>query len=250
MFNDKETSKEYAAKVLNDEGDAPLDHQMIYREIGIMIQCQHPTIIKFIGYSLVDIYNQNNVTIFMQYGEKNSLFDFLSQIRRNNANGQYNNTIGQIILVGIARGMMYLHQCQIVHRDLKPGNILLDENYEPHITDFGLSKFNFHDQMMDPSQNFGTAKYLAPECINKEFYNKKADVYSFGIIMYEIVTRKEPYPADAFKPTTNYFLSRVANEDLRPVFDIPAKPSIKKLIESCWSKKPEERLTFEEIFKK
>lgn len=157
-----------------------------------MIQFQHPTIIKFIGYSLKDVFNENNATIFMKYGKKGSLNDYIKKIRTNNANGQYNNTIGQIILVGIARGMMYLHQQQIVHRDLKPGNVLLDNQFHPHITDFGLSKVTLHDRMMDPSQPYGTFFYFAPEGIESDQYNKKADVYSFGIILYEIITLWPP----------------------------------------------------------
>ena len=244
--------KHAAAKIINPrrDGDEEKYKQMVNREIGVLILCQHPTIIKFLGYSLIDIFGQPKVTIFMQYAKKGSLNNYLAKVRNNNADGTYNNTIGQIILVGIARGMMNLHQHQIVHRDLKTANVLLNNLLHPLITDFGLSKFNIHDQLMEPSQDFGSAFYLAPECISGDHYNKKADVYSFGIIMYEIVTKSVPYPPSATQPTVFRFLHRVSDENLRPIFNVQVKPSIKNLIESCWSANPEERPTFEEIFKK
>ena len=82
--------------------------------------------------------------------------------------------------------MMHLHHNHIIHRDLKPGNILLDEQLNPHIIDFGLSKIYQKDHSQSQTQSYGTSIYMAPEVIRGDPYNGKADVYSFSILMFEI----------------------------------------------------------------
>ena len=246
-----ETGEYCAAKVLDTHKDPMQYKRMINREIGIMIRCQHPTIIKFMGYSLHDFDAKNNVMIFMELAKKGSLAELLQKVQNGLVEDIYDNTTRQIILVGVARGMMFLHQNQIIHRDLKPGNILLDEDFHPHITDFGLSKMNDSMKSVSQSQSCGTSMYMAPEVIEGDKYNGKADVYAFGILMYEVVTDSSPYPQlingrmSAFQ-----FNNKIVNEDFRPKFTSPIKKTIKKLIERCWARDPHERPTFEEIFKK
>ncbi|KAK8871756.1 hypothetical protein M9Y10_007496 [Tritrichomonas musculus] len=240
-----------AAKVILTHKDEAQYKKMINREIGIMVRSKHPTIVRFIGYSPQDFKGKNNVTIFMELSKKGSLADFLLKLQNGLLEDIYDNTNRQIILVGIARGMMYLHQHQIIHRDLKPGNVLLDDNLHPYITDFGLSKLNESGHSMSQSQQYGTSIYMAPEVFQGIRYNGKADVYSFGILMYEVVTDLIPYPLlQKGKMTPFQFSNKVVNENYRPEFTVPVKKSIQKLIEKCWSKNPDERPTFEEIFKK
>ena len=107
-----ETNEIYAAKVITAQKDESKYKKMISREIGIMIRCQHSTIVRFYGYSLKDFYNQNNVTIFMEFLKKDSLASLLQKIKNQIPDAIINNTIRQIILIGIAGGMMYLHQQQ------------------------------------------------------------------------------------------------------------------------------------------
>ena len=226
---------------------------MISREIEIMIRCQHPTIIKFKGFSIKDFLGEKNVTILMERANKGSLSEFLKKIRNNSLDCFYDNTNKQILLIGIARGMMYLHQRQVIHRDLKSSNILLDDNLFPLITDFGLSKFYGLDFSMSQSQQCGTAIYMAPEIIEGFQYNGKVDVYSFRILMYEIVTDLIPFPdLENKKMTLFQFYNNVVNMDYRPKFNdkTSVKDSIMKLIMKCWAKNPKERPTFEELYSK
>lgn len=248
---DNNTKKMYAAKILNTHKDDLQYKRMINREIGIMIKCKHPTIINFIGFSLQDFNNQDNVTIFMDLAKRGSLSEFLQKVQKGLLDCSYDNTNRQIILVGIARGMMYLHQNHVIHRDLKPGNILLDEDLHPLITDFGLSKLNETGNSVSQSQQCGTFVYMAPEIFEGSRFNGKADVYSFGILMYEIITDSVPYPLlEKGKMTPFQFTSKVVNENYRPEFTVPIKKSLQNLIEKCWSNNPRERPTFEQIFKK
>ncbi|GLJ05470.1 hypothetical protein SUGI_0018760 [Cryptomeria japonica] len=94
------------------------------------------------------------------------------------------------IAMGIARGLLYLHEeckTQILHCDIKPQNILLDQNYSPKISDFGLAKLLKADQTATLTAARGTKGYIAPEWINKMPITVKVDVYSFGVMLLEIV---------------------------------------------------------------
>ena len=129
LVQDKKTKQKYAAKMIHSEAEQ--SKTLINREIGIMIRMQHPTIIKFYGYSLTDFEGKDHVTLLLQFAKNGSLANFLKNVRSGLADHMYDNTTRQKILVGIARGMMYLHKNHAIHRDLKPGNILLDNNFEP-----------------------------------------------------------------------------------------------------------------------
>ena len=248
---DIRTGHYYAAKVIDCCSDLETDEEMIDREIGILIYSKHPTIIKFIGYSKQDFLGDPNITLILEFAINGSLLDLLTNIQRGHGPHFYTNTNKQIILVGISRGMKYLHERNIIHRDLKPGNILLDDYFHPHITDFGLSKVFDPIHPSNQSKFGGTIAYMAPELIEGKKYDHKADVYSFGIMMYEIVTDDFSYPEMHNRKFNDFkFVQKVLYENYRPTFKIPIKHSIKKLIEQCWSKDPRERPTFEEIYAK
>ena len=190
----KENGLYYAAKVI-ECGDNPKScEKMIDREIGILIYSQHPTIIKFIGYSKLDFLGDYNITLILELANNGSLLDVLTKVQNNRGPDFYTNTIKQIILIGISRGMKYLHDRNIIHRDLKPGNILLDDDFHPLITDFGLSKIFDFNNSSNQSKPVGTIAYMAPELLEGKRYGRKADVYSFGILMYEVVTDDQAYP--------------------------------------------------------
>lgn len=251
-IKDKNSKIEYAAKVLHSEEGGEQNKQMINREIGIMMRLHHPSVIQlYDAYSLQDFEGQNNVTIVMNLCKNGTLAKHIQQVQRGLSDVFINNTIRQKILIGIARGMMYLHQNRVIHRDLKPGNILLDENFNPIITDFGLSKIFEKGNSQKQTQSYGTFTYMAPEVIKGDKYNGKADVYSFALLMYEVVTDLEPYPSFQSGSMSLYkFNNKVVDEKYRPEFTVPIKESLKNLIEQCWSDDPKERPTFEEIFNK
>ena len=99
------------------------------------------------------------------------------------------------IIQGIARGLLYLHRdsfLRVVHRDLKVSNILLDEKMNPKISDFGLARLFHGNQHQDSTGSVvGTLGYMSPEYAWTGTFSEKSDIYSFGVLMLEIITGKE-----------------------------------------------------------
>lgn len=248
---EKSTGKLYAAKVIECWDNKEQCDKMINREVNIMFSCKHPTIIKIIGYSNKDFLNENNIVIIMELAKNGSLYDVIKSIIQGSGPKDFTNTTKQIILAGIARGMKYLHYHSIIHRDLKLGNILLDDDFHPLITDFGLSKFYELGNSYSQSQYGGTIIYQAPELLKNAPYDTKVDVYAFGILMYEIINDKFAYPELESGEITEFdFKNKVINQNYRPKFEYPIKETLKELIEKCWDNDPKKRPTFGDIFDK
>ena len=156
------------------------------------------------------------------------------------------------VIAGIAFGLAYLHKMGIIHCNLKPDNILLDENMHPHIADFGLSKMlpDTKDAIRDfvtMTGDMGTPLYMAPEIMNGEKYNCQADVFSFGMILYELMTGHAPWQGCEPPIRKIHELSMRVTSGQRPEIPAHIPENIKELIESCWDPSPEARPTMEEI---
>eukprot|EP00978_Attheya_sp_CCMP212_P028363 scaffold97816_cov59-Attheya_sp.AAC.1 len=144
---------------------------------------------------------------------------------------------------GAARGMAYLHggNPPVLHRDLKSANLLLDDSYTTKVADFGLSRLKAQERSM--TENCGTVQWMAPEVLANHHYAEPADVYSFGIILWELLSRECPY--DGMSPIQCALA--VLNSDARPEIPIWCPSSLADLIRACWDKDSSSRPTFAQI---
>ena len=142
-----------------------------------------------------------------------------------------------------ALGMNYLHSFQppILHRDLKSPNLLIDSAYGLKISDFGLARVRAHFQTM--TGNCGTTQWMASEVLAAEKYTEKADVFSYGVVVWETVTRQCPYEG----LTQIQAALGVLNNNLRPTVPENCPSLFKTLMTLCWISSPEQRPSFEDV---
>ena len=219
----------------------------ISKEIKIISKLNHKTILKFVGFSPINFKNESNPVTVVDFKPKCTLKDVLTLEKRNFALHEWNEMQKLVCIYGIASGMMYLHSRDILHGNLKPSSIFFDEKLLPKIGDFGFVTKNRNFQSMSFQSTSGMKDlptYLAPEVIQLNEYTKKADVYSFAMIVYEIVTLEKPFK-DLIN--TNQICSEIVYKSKRPEFIKKVDDCYRKLIESCWSQDPNERPTFDDI---
>ncbi|KAL6851596.1 hypothetical protein ACP4OV_020160 [Aristida adscensionis] len=145
------------------------------------------------------------------------------------------------IALDIARGLEYIHSQGIVHRDVKPENILFDGEFCAKVVDFGVAceEADCNISEDDP----GTYRWMAPEMYKHKPYGRKVDVYSFGLVLWELVTGSIPY--EDMTPLQAAFA--VVNKNLRPAIPSSCPAPLQLLIEQCWSFQPERRPEFRQI---
>ena len=166
LIEHKHDGHRLIAKVMPNERLTEEQSTQISREISILLGMQSPTIVRFYGFSLQDFNGNQNLTLLMEYKENGSLQQLIENEQNGLSSDDYDNTANQIILCGIEHGMMQ-HQ-------LRPANVLLDEQFYPHIADFGLSKVSYSMTSASPSMVCcGTVPYMAPEVITDTHYIMK-----------------------------------------------------------------------------
>ncbi|XP_010674984.2 receptor-like cytosolic serine/threonine-protein kinase RBK2 isoform X1 [Beta vulgaris subsp. vulgaris] len=157
-------------------------------ELGIIAHVDHPNTAKLIGYGV-----ERGLYIVLELSSLGSLGTLLNAGSKENL--QWG--IRYKIALGTADGLMYLHEeCQrrIIHRDIKADNILLTENYEPQICDFGLAKWLPRQWTHHNITKFeGTFGYFAPEYFMHGIVDEKTDVYSFGVLLLELITGRRAF---------------------------------------------------------
>lgn len=146
-----------------------------------------------------------------------------------------------------AQGVAWLHGANppIIHRDLKSSNLLFDKNKRIKVCDFGFSQFfQKGKKVVDEEGAKGTPLYMAPEVMTGEEFNEKADVYSFGIVLWEILCRKEPF---SHHSDFEVFVEAVCDHNERPPLPADCLASLRELICRCWEGNPAHRPSFPQI---
>ena len=138
--------------------------------------------------------------------------------------------------------LSYLHSKKIVHRDVKTENMLLDKTRTLKIADFGVARMEASNPN-DMTGETGTLGYMAPEVLNGNPYNRKCDVYSFGICLWEIYCCDMPYPDLSFSEVT----SAVVRQNLRPEIPRCCPSSLANVMKRCWDANPDKRPEMDEV---
>ena len=229
----KETKKVYAIKVINKE--SIIKQKLIEqtnREIQIMYQLYHPHIIKLSNHFEDD----EDFCLIMQYASKGQLYSQIKRLKRLDQKqaAQY--------MREIISAVKYLHTRNppIIHRDIKPENVLLDNDGRCKLADFGWS--NFEETNKQRETYCGTPEYLAPEMINKSGHDERVDIWSLGVLLFEMLTGKTPFN---FKGDRNQLYNSIKN--LRIVWTDDFPPLAKDLISKILKLNPDDRLTIDQI---
>ncbi|XP_021665858.2 serine/threonine-protein kinase EDR1 isoform X2 [Hevea brasiliensis] len=203
-------------------------------EISILSRLRHPNVlavILFLG-ACVKPPHLSMVTEYMEMGSLYYMIHLSSQKKRLSWRRRLK------MLHDICRGLMCIHRMKIVHRDLKSANCLVNKHSTVKICDFGLSRIMTETPMRD-SSSAGTPEWMAPELIRNEPFTEKCDIFSLGVIMWELCTLNRPWKG----VPPERVVYAVANEGSR--LEIPEGP-LGKLISDCWAE-PNERPSCEEI---
>eukprot|EP01103_Thecamoeba_quadrilineata_P008678 TRINITY_DN1840_c0_g1_i1.p1 TRINITY_DN1840_c0_g1~~TRINITY_DN1840_c0_g1_i1.p1 ORF type:complete len:740 (-),score=99.37 TRINITY_DN1840_c0_g1_i1:96-2315(-) len=212
--------------------NAPLeDIKAFAQEVKLMSTLVHPNIIMFVGACT----KEPHLLSVSGFEHKGSLYNVL----RSEPNLEWKLLL-KMALDG-ATGMCYLHSRTppIIHRDLKSLNLLVSSTYTVKVADFGLSKF--HDN--DLSSKMGTLNWVAPEVLSELVpYGLEADVFSYGIILWEILTKEMPY--NKLKPLQ---IVRLLDRGERPPIPAHCDPAYKLLITDSWAEDFTKRPSFQEI---
>lgn len=220
-----------AIKILFNEELSKAELKHFLMEVEILVRCQSRFVIPFVGFT-----NTYPYSVATRLATNGNLCDFIQIMKEQK---KYPSTIFMRVAIGIAVGMQYLHNLSIIHRDLKSSNILLNKNYLPLICDFGVSRNSLSVVM---TKCTGTPQWMAPEIVGGSEYSLSADVYSYGMILYEMNTLTRPFEGIQISTVLREVL-----KGMRPQLPQHLHPGMRDLILRCWDANPQARPTFREI---
>ena len=215
------------------------------REVSSLFLLYHPYLVLLMGVVAEPL----NLSIVTEFCKGGNLFELLYKRPNIYLSWEFKKKI----LLQIAIGMNYLHTNDppVLHRDLKSLNILLTNKIEKSsdtsdikISDFGLSRL--YQKSCILSGHLGTCYWMAPEIIVKKRYSTKVDVYSYGIIMWEVCTRKTPYGCMSQQQVQFYVSVKKGRPNMK-IIPSDTPPKIIQLMQMCWDHEPNNRPTFDFI---
>ena len=228
LVEDNNTKQKCVGKVIFKKFLNSEDQTAFLIKVQELQQLENPSISKIIGISNTNFFDEKYPTIFTEYQINQSLRQLLP-----NRWHELSNTGKYINLIGIAFGIEYLHSQHVIHGHLTPEKVLLDENYYPHINDYGTST---------TSEEVSSYLYMSPEFLESEQITQKSDIYSYSLIAYSIITGREPYDASDFP----FCIDKII-KGKRPELKFIENSKLKKFLSKCWSKDPNDRPMPKEI---
>ena len=152
-------------------------------EAQLIARLEHPHIIPLYDYWR----DPNGAYLIMRWLRGGSLRDALQ-------NGRYDLRSAALLLDQVSGALSLAHRSRVIHRDIKPGNILLDEDGNAYLTDFGIAQdLNLQDNPIQPDTMVGSLDYISPEQARSEPITPRVDIYSLGVTLYEVITGEHPF---------------------------------------------------------
>ncbi len=233
---DLQLGRKVAVKVLHAQYAEDQDFvERFKREAKAAAQLQHP--------GIVAIYDsgewEGTWYIAMELLEGPTLKERL------NAEGRFSPAESVELIEKILRAVRAAHRDGIIHRDLKPHNVILDDQGEPKVTDFGIARRGASD-MTATGSILGTAHYLAPEQAQGEVITPRTDLYAVGVMLYEMLTGRTPFEGDS---AVSIALAHVNNEPRSPRSIVPEiSPALDAVVMRALAKRPSDRFADADAF--
>ncbi|GFY37420.1 hypothetical protein TNIN_360711 [Trichonephila inaurata madagascariensis] len=206
-----------------------VEHQL-RREVEIQSHLRHPNILRLYGY----FYDESRVYLVLEYAPGGELYKALQRCKR------FDEKTAANYMAKIGSALKYCHSKKIIHRDIKPENLLLGQNDELKIADFGWS---VHAPSSRRTTLCGTLDYLAPEMLENKTYDEKVDLWCLGILCYEFLVGKPPFEAESMQ-TTYSLIRRVAVK-----FPSYVSSGAQDFISRLLKKEPAERMSVDNVLK-
>lgn len=203
-------------------------------EARLLTQMTHPNIVQLIGIS----FHHPNLCLITEYCKFGSLFLIIHNKRIILDPYHIKN-----FCLDVVKGMTYLHSRNIIHRDLKTPNLLVHENWSVKVADFGLSRERDRMDFIQTMTACGTPAWAAPEVLSFQKYSLKADVYSFGVCLWEMCCREIPF--DKMPPAK--IIIGVATEGMKLPLPSSFPNEFKEVFAQCTSSDPPSRPEFTEL---
>ena len=199
-----------------------INKHFIREELNLMKQIQHTNVLPLLDY----FYKKNKLYIVSHYCNNGNVLEYIQS---------KDHTYDQKYISELVKGITFLYTKNIIHRDIKPQNMLI-QDHTIKICDFGLSKSMYLDSIKNSI--CGCPKYIAPELFTKKIYSRKSDIWSLGIILYEILYKVHPYVNKQVKDYEDFIFNSK---------DIPKYTELYRLIEAMLIVNESNRLTWKNL---
>jgi len=230
LAKEKKTGKQHAIKIISMHPNKITNSDLhnIRTEISIHKKLDHPNIIKFYDY----IHKDHHVYLVLDFAESGNLYSYIHK-RKSLSPEEIFRFFYQSTLA-----IQYLHQNDVLHRDIKPENLLLDKHKNIKLCDFGWSTRRITEKRLTFC---GTYEYMAPEIVHKKPYDYRVDIWSLGVLLYELIHREAPYKGRSLSEISK----SLAKDQIR--FSSSTHPEAKDLILKILKNNPNDRLSVSQI---